>query len=439
VGGKRLHKKRETWAGKKPRTRAHSIKDPENDHLSPFKTSVGRPSLRRDYLTDQRDNLISLLEPQWHEIGWELQCAKDAEGIRCAFEKGFRDSRPWQLAPLLRISNETATSKEIANTQRLLKQTGLRLRVAVERHQLQLAVCEEADRVASSVSQSAKRQLEQDRRRLRQNLRTLKIQISNTKAAIRKAEIKREKPSAVLDNTPLHRNLAKLEADHRADIEALNELQKRIYKITPERGAIAAAEATRQKEILISMHRRQNEASEADEKLRQKLLDQTAYFCRMELLKFIRDSQKRYAHDDPRSLANAIAGLPYITCRQSAALCAARKSNVGHFLSYEIFTFVKSAWAGRDLRKKSSIVEWFEYRIRNLAKFTIVEGHKRSNWVRDRLATDWHYLKRALIASLNARVHPRSMPYKITATFLRYSSTWDHVERLQAIEAKIAE
>jgi hypothetical protein len=82
------------------RHQAKTIEAPENP-FSIFNEGPGKPSLRKSYLFQRREAFICLIEPLWHEFGWELKCARTDEQVRRAFQKMAEKVNPGPLALLL--------------------------------------------------------------------------------------------------------------------------------------------------------------------------------------------------------------------------------------------------------------------------------------------------------------------------------------------------
>jgi len=137
---------------------------------------------------------------------------------------------------------------------------------------------------------------------------------------------------------------------------------------------------------------------------------------RTEILEFVR--KREYALT-PLGLANAMAGLQYITARRSAQRCSHIKCKLARSTAFELFVFVSSVWKRHRAKRKSSLIGAFEKAIRKLPKFEIVEGHKRFKWFRGHLAENWYYLKRALQEQELAKLLPGAVPGAIVRQFLK--------------------
>jgi hypothetical protein len=393
----------------------------ERNPFSIFKEGPGRPTLRNDYLAGRRDSLTYLLESMWVEIGWNLECAGDAEDIRKAFQ--VFTPNPGPLAPFIRVTSKPSTTASIRSTRKQLDHAVRELGSANEIHQKQLRSLQDSEPIAFLLSEHFKKQLTGDLVRRRESVRALKIQISNQKGKIRKFHLRQEKgkgsepQSDKPDLSSLELELTKLEKDCTEDEKVCRGLEERIRMITPERRKVVTEEAKRQKLSLDTLVQDLNKARIKCLELESKLLDQEAYFYRTQLLEFIQE--KKYAHT-PRNFADAIAGLPYMNCRRSAERCARLKSSVVPSRGYQVFLFIKSVWERRDSRVKLSLVEWFKQEIMRLPRYKIVGRKKRGNDFRAYLAQNWYYLKLALKHWQGLRLHLQ-MPYAVTQQFLKNS------------------
>jgi hypothetical protein len=211
----------------------------------------------------------------------------------------------------------------------------------------------------------------------------------------------------------------RLERHKQADEPVCAGLAARIRSLTPEIRKIATEKTARRKSLLASAERQQSEANEREKSVRERYLDQEAFIYRSETLKFLQAKEYRLT---PFTLANAIAGLPYITARHSAQLCSRLKTSVPPFTTYEMFQFVKRVLKMCKHAVGSPAAQVFEREIRKLPKFRIVEGHRRSNWFRAELAKDWYYLRTTLEDPELAKLNRGARPGAIVAIFLRKRS-----------------
>jgi len=302
----------------------------------------------------------------------------------------------------------------------MLVQVVEKQRLIADAHQVQLRAYQDSAREAFLLSEDFKKQLRDDLMKREQNVRAIKIHISEQKGKIRKAQLqqKRDKSGLALDLPTLARELQQFENDLVADENVCRQLEERIASIREKDHKVLADETFRRKEALDSLEQELKTADLAYRELETKLLNQEAFFFRSQIIEF--KKEKDYAFT-PRNLANALAGLPYITSRRSAELCSRLKSNIALSGNYEVLTFMGSVWNRRGKRANQSVIDWFKKQIKKLPKSKIIEGEKRRNDLRTSLAERWFFLIRALERLQGSKLHPRAMPNAITKEFLRRS------------------
>jgi hypothetical protein len=390
---------------------------PENP-FSIFNEGPGNPSLRKEYLFQRREDFVCLIEPVWYEFGWELKCARTAEQVRQAFQKIAENVNSGRLMPILRITSEPATKATIESTRRMHDLSVEKSRSLANTYQAQLQTYEECQRSNHVLSNEFKEELEKDLKRRKENIRAIKIAISTQKGNIRKAQLQREgKPSESEPDLPtLERALNSLQCDLAADEDVCRSLEKRIRSITKEVRRVVAEETVRQKGKLNSLEQESRKADLESRKLETTLLDQEAFFFRSQLLDFIKKADYEFT---PRNVANALAGLPYITSRRSAELCSATKSDIAPSSSYEVLMFIASAWKRYDASGNLTVTQWLKLQISDLPRYKIIEGKKIENHFRAHLAGQWFFMKRALDRSRRSRQPPGFVPFVITREFLR--------------------
>jgi hypothetical protein len=272
------------------------------------------------------------------------------------------------------------------------------------------------------LSNAFKEELENDLMRRKENIRAIKIAISSQKGNIRKAQLQSEgKPSESEPKVPaLERALNSLQRDLAADEDVCRNLEKRIRSITKEARRIVAEETVRQKGTLDSLEQELRKADVECRKLETTLLDQEAFFFRSQLLDFIKKADYEFT---PRNVANAIAGLPYITSRRSAELCSTMKSKIALSGSYELLMFISSVWKRYDTSANLTVTDWFKLKIIELPRHKIINKKKMDNYFRTNLAGKWFFLRRALVIFQRSKLPPGFVPYAITREFLGQSVT----------------
>ena len=170
----------------------------------------------------------------------------------------------------------------------------------------------------------------------------------------------------------LQRKCDECEENHSRTLEYLQQLQKLLNELTEEQRSRAS------------------------------------YISQIELLNFI--MCKRYTLT-PLSISNAIAGLPFITWRQSTARCAEIPAAQG--LRYSMFQELTRAFAN----SPSTAAEAVEQ-----AKAYLLQIKGNENLVR-KLRNEWYYLRTAIEAVYPTKPRRGALPYRVLAEYCRRSST----------------
>jgi len=146
-----------------------------------------------------------------------------------------------------------------------------------------------------------------------------------------------------------------------------------------------------------------------------------AEFAQDQILDFIKSG--RYA-STPVTFANAMAGLPVITWRQSSSRCARFKDGASRGLTYKQFLIVKEVFKYPTASAQEAVERMKAHLLH--AKGKEVEILKA-------LAENWYYLRRA-IDTIIQTVHcpEEALPYRIFAEYQRRSECQNSLDILQA-------
>lgn len=208
----------------------------------------------------------------------------------------------------------------------------------------------------------------------------------------------------------------------RCEERKLNALSRSAYeeqRLTSERleRAIHAVNAHRGDERLQKLKTKheqryastQNQLAalkEASEKLEERIKQKEAFFAQSELLEFVRSN--RYTLS-PVSFAKAMAGLPWITWRQSAARLA--KSEIKHpfGVEYEKFRIVQKALEGapRKLEKMIAAIK------------AVLLRKSNCSFAYASLRDEWYFLKSAIETISKQRVPRTAVPFRVYAEYQR--------------------
>ena len=170
------------------------------------------------------------------------------------------------------------------------------------------------------------------------------------------------------------------------------------------------------------------------------LAQQEASFAQHELCAFIRG---KYAYS-PRRLAEAMAGLPYLSANQSYRRCSGHpESALWPPFQFRVFEIIGKAWKQRTDRSKLAFLRRIEKRVRTI-RTTNEDGNpdRHAIGVQSHFVENWWYLKQAIKAINILQVVRGSVPYVIAGDFRKrvvQATPTDRVtaslERLQPVVA----
>lgn len=178
--------------------------------------------------------------------------------------------------------------------------------------------------------------------------------------------------------------------------------------------------------------RRRADISEKVQELRNRLeasehrvRRQEAYIAQSELLDFI--GSKRYTLS-PLTFANAMAGLPFISWRQSAIRC--RRLDAGHRfpLQYEMFQEVARALATPPKTAEQAIEQAKKYLLTSKR-----QSQLSIQWLRDK----WYFFRVAIETAYADKTERAAMPFKVFAEYQRRTSSPSRVDQVMQEEERL--
>jgi len=388
------------------------------------KAKPGPNTLGDSQLIARRSRWVFLLENNWGAIGWELKCARTPEAIHEAFRPLASKPVAQEIQPFLRDSTEIADGAAVRRAEKEYLAALLKESQIEKKRNDQQALVREAESAVSELTGKTRKQLNEQIIWRNGNVRTIAIRLSGRRAEVRKLELKLQKATAEnRDYLAAQLNSAKLECD-KIEIELsiekgiVQDLQTRLAAISTVRQQAAAKILRERKANAASIESDARSAQRKSEALRMRLLDREAYFCRSELLKIIRG--KKYARN-PQKLANALAGLPVMTCGQSAKRFAKYPYKIAPGLAGQLFEFLDRTWRRADSKSRKFPLQLFEQAIAKLPKTRILraegKGKTIENEFRRHLEESWPDLKPAIDYGVRISKHPNEVPYRIAEKF----------------------
>jgi hypothetical protein len=166
-------------------------------------------------------------------------------------------------------------------------------------------------------------------------------------------------------------------------------------------------EATRRAQRLVDLEDSLHQLKSERDSLDLKLADQAAYIYRSELLDFLSLGRPVV---NPRNLANALAGLPRMGWRHSFNRCSGMPFNQPRF-DYSVFAAITEVWGRRSQEFKTPPLDFFRSELKKLSK--------ELGYTRQFLWDNWSDLRKAIEECWKSRRAPASIPFVLTALFMR--------------------
>jgi len=153
--------------------------------------------------------------------------------------------------------------------------------------------------------------------------------------------------------------------------------------------------------------------------LQERLLDGQAGFARAEFFRFCRSKRYRLT---PLNLANALAGLPYIGWRQSAARCKKHPSTQENGQSIQIFQAIEQIV--RSCVRRSDLIKH--------AETWLSDRKTKKSLGPSELRKKWYYLRWSIktVLETEPRVSSRGLPFAITREYWKRTSRPSNVDAL---------
>lgn len=373
----------------------------------------GKPTISDDELLEQSDHWTYLLETYWGEVGFRLRHARNLAGIRAALTPISKTGYAYYpFALLVRPGIESANSENISKSKQDLAKAIKRWTEAEKEKNEMAKPFNIAKQAADEISPDAERVL-------KQRLRETKINLSQKKSDIRKTKLLLEKVASS-DRNSLEAQLASLRNECSGQEESIGQMEQRLQNMTPAHREPVSKVLEQRRGALMAAQKMVSESDAEVKAIEARLSDEQAHYCQQQLLAFIQGKRYECA---PRRLANAIAGLPVIGCRQSALRCSALRYHKEPGQAYKVFLLVEEVWRKQKGASVNHYFDLFREAVCNLPKNQLMEipGEQKKkmveNWFRQFLAENWFYLKNAIKQAMQNYEHPDKVPYLVVAKF----------------------
>jgi hypothetical protein len=190
------------------------------------------------------------------------------------------------------------------------------------------------------------------------------------------------------------------------------EAETAVMQASGEQLGRVRGELLKRQSKLLEVRRELRSAEQLEQDLGKQLVEQEASFAQGQLIRIL--AEHRCARN-PLRLANAMAGLPFLSARVSYDRCSKIKRTVWHKFDFQVFKKIESIWNSRHRYRELSIVELYRQEIGKLPRTT---GRNRvENPLRTRLAEDFGCLRSAIQRSMELGIDPGQIPFVIKSEF----------------------
>ena len=166
--------------------------------------------------------------------------------------------------------------------------------------------------------------------------------------------------------------------------------------------------------------------SDEERRLDARLKDLESSFARNEVFRFLKS--RRYELT-PLSLANAVAGLPYMGWRQSMRRNAKARSLNANGSSYQIFKAIRYLVATATKKTERTFITDIRESIPALPS--------RYRAARNELADRWMYLERAIRQTYRLKLHPKALPFEIMKRYFIQIRCQSQVDMILAEQSRL--
>jgi hypothetical protein len=192
-----------------------------------------------------------------------------------------------------------------------------------------------------------------------------------------------------------------------------------------DRRIVKRARKQRRKELWKALVKH-GKLADSEKSLKARLKSLEGSFAREELMRFIKS--KRY-EIKPLSLANAVAGIPYMGWRQSMRRNASTQPVTQNGPSYQAFKAIRYLVESQNRKTKTDLVKSFRESIQLLpSRFKLSQAEFSKNWL---------YLERAIRKSFRMKPSRKGLPFEITRRYFEQIQTQSNLDIILADQAQI--
>jgi hypothetical protein len=386
------------------------------------KGPVGRPTVRPSILRGRRDDIATLLELEWVHVGWQLHCLirnlakklRSPDNVRIALEPVRGKHGSDRILFLLRPTSIAASSNEVRATWKAFGKAHEKLQTVRAAYQEKVTKFKELWRAYYETSERQRQQLKMQVTSHLANRIRVEGEATEKERFVRSLHGQQKaNPELITAKTELEKCLELL----RRENQMIRDLNKYLAVATKHnRGLIRQKVKQCLASLKLAKTELQRQTSE-EQRLDNLYQDQTAGFARQDFLIFSVEQRGRH---HPRHLANALAGLPEMGCRQSYSKCQKIPFQGEPQQDFQVFEVIDRSWGKRSSRKPEGLADLIKKEIEKLPKTREFFGQRAPNYFREYLLANETIIRQAIdeCLRLTPRPHPGEVPYIITRVFL---------------------
>jgi hypothetical protein len=388
--------------------------------LGKKKNPIGRPTVKNNILLGRRDDIAQMLETDWALVGWKLRCLRNRtkqprfpEEVRLALEPLREKHGAQRIAFLLRPTSIPATSDEVRRTYTMLGEARESLQTIRPVNERGVSHFKDVWRAYYETSGKYRQELKIEITRRIQNVVRLTEECADKERIRRKVEKQATPESELINAQALLKTCQEALRDEK---ELIRGLKDRLEMASDNNRSRVREMARAQLKRLRQTRTELQQLTITVQRLESVYEDQAAGFARKDFLDFSIDHRGRH---HPRQIANALAGLPEMGCRQSVTTCRKMPFPRDPHPHFKVFEVIERVWKKGNNRNRQ-ISELITAEISRIPKTWKFYGQRVPYFFRDYLQNNQLSLQKAIHAAWNLkpRPHPEEVPYTATMLFL---------------------
>lgn len=250
--------------------------------------------------------------------------------------------------------------------------------------------------------------------------------IANLVSVFRRTSAEPSRPAELQKTREMRKKIVPLryaaEQSYRDDVDDLQRVSSVLQQAVKSSHRIAKAEQKKRRKEIAKSAYQYRQLSREEGELDRQLQDMEASFAREQIFSFL--GSDRYELT-PLSLANATAGLPYMSWRRSMDRCRTCESKMANRLMFQVFKAIRYMMKTASAKDAKELITFFRASVLMLPS--------RHRLAKTKLASDWWYLERAIRQAVRSKVDSEHLHFEI---FKHYAKGIRHQSQMDRISAE---